>query len=446
MNQQGESRKLPVMDLLDLDEAKTIRKPPNGFAGDIETSIQRLLFSSPFRAGFLEVRAEFGRAILGEMDQTGLAFNCAKVPSNGWEKMDLLTKLNAVTLLDPVQQRDRIHFTKMLSTSGADAEDLINMKSAGKPLWTAKPAASWTVYSFRCVLDTGGTPYQFLVEIEDHGPNSSSPKHMSTMIKPVHPAHDADGSTPLYVHAIRRSWDLRFMLMHVNHKDMEWEFGSFARQLLRGLEISWKDGPDLKFSVPTGMVNVKNVRVLTKWRHLSPDSKSALEITEVEQLALEQLSAHTSAPQGMLQKEDFHAHPRDAQTSRDMELNGDPSRWYEAAVISATLEDVFKANTLISVGEKANWEVENLKEMGAFPSLYQPALEMIKQMDHIGRNNDNGYGERLWDTVARKNYPDPSVVGMDAYNMRKQDGSSSKNLGVNLSTQKPADGPQQKWF
>lgn len=433
------------MDLLDLDEVTAIRKPPNGFAGDIEASIQRLLFSSPFRAGFLQVRAEFGRAILGEMDQTGLAFNPAKVPSNGWEKMDLLAKLNAVTLLVPAQQRDRIHFTKMLSTSGADVEDLINMKSAGKPLWTVKPATSWTVYSFRCVSDMGGTPCQFLVEIEDHGPGSGSPRHMSTMIKPVHPAHDADGSTPLYVHAIRRSWDLRFMLIHINHKDMEAEFGTFASQLSHGLEISWNDGPDLKFSVPTGVVNVKNVRILTKWRHLSPDFKSALEITEVKQLVVKQLSCHTSNPRGLLQK-DFHARSRDAQTSRIMELKGDPSRWYEAAVISATLEDVFKANTIISVGEKANWEVENLKEMGAFPSLYQPALEMVKQMDHIGWNNDNGYGQRLWGTVAQKNYPDPTVVGTDAYSMRKPDDSFSKNLGVNLSAQKPVGGPQHKWF
>ncbi|KAK3984842.1 hypothetical protein QBC44DRAFT_251997 [Cladorrhinum sp. PSN332] len=439
--------------LIDIDEAIQGWMPEPGFTRNLEDALKRLLISSPFRSGILELKAEFGRAILGEVDESALAFNRPNVRSNGWHKWDILNKLNAVTsVVSPVEQRNRIHFTKVLTTSGADVEDLINMQNIfdeGKRFWTTKPASSWTVYSFRCISEMENRSCQFVIEIEDHGSASNSPKHLNIMIKPVHPAHDAEGVTPLYVHAIRCNWDLRFMLTHIDCKKMESIFGDFANRLFRGLEITWGDGPDLKFSIPTSSVSVKNARVLTKWRHSSPDLKSALEITEVEQMDVKQLSWHNSNPQGMLQK-NYHARRYGPETSKKMKRDGDPTRWYEAAVVSTVIEDVFKMNSLISPGEKADWEVPNLQAMKAFPPLYESVLTMVRLMDRIGGDNDNGRGNKLWGTLARGNDPEKPVVGMTAAEppkapWKKEAESTEKDSKAN-NTKHKEDAPEVKFY
>ncbi|KAK4229094.1 hypothetical protein QBC38DRAFT_387091 [Podospora fimiseda] len=412
MGQQAQHGSHP--DLIDLDDASLGWMPPEGFERDLENALKRLLISSPFRAGILQLKAEFGRAILGDVDESALAFNRPDVRSNGWRKWEILNKLNVVSsVVSPVEQRNRIHFTKILTCSGADVEDLIGMTNIfdeGKRLWLSETQKSWTVYSFRCISVVENKICQFVIEIEDHGPASNSPMHMHINIKPVHPAHDEDGVTPLYVHAIRCNWDLRFMLTHVDFKKMDDIFGQFAKRLFRGLEIKWDKGPNLKFSIPMSSVSITHVRVLTKWRHLSPDKESALEITEVEQLLLEQLPYDPSSPDGMLRK-DYHARPYDPETSKKMKGNGDPVRWYEAAVVSTVLERSFRQNMFIVPGEKAEWEVTNLQASKSFPSLYQSVLTMIRLMDKIGGDNDNGRGNKLWDTVARPNSDNP-VVGM----------------------------------
>ncbi|KAK4160963.1 hypothetical protein QBC43DRAFT_218682 [Cladorrhinum sp. PSN259] len=450
MKQQGGNRNTDHPHLLDLDEAIPGWMPEKGFFRDLEAALQRLLVGSPFRSGILELRAEFGRAILGEVDETALSFNAVNTKSDGWKKWDILNKLNVLAVVNPMEQRNRIHFTKILTTSSADVEDIINLENIwnqGRRFWTPKPASAWTVYSFRCILEADGKSCQFVVEIEDHGPASKSPRHMRTMIKPVHPAHDADGVTPLYVHAIRCNWDLRFMLMHIDCKKMESLFGEFASRLFRGLEITWNDGPDLKFSIPTGLINVKNVRVLTKWRHLSPDLKSALEITEVERLEMKQLSWQTSNPRGMLQK-DYHARPFSLEKSKKLKANGDPTRWYEAAVVSTMIEDVFKENAVIASGEKANWEVPTLAAMKAFPPLYEPVLNMVRLMDRIGGDNDNGHGKKLWDTVARKNDTVPAVPGLTEPSSLpwKSTESPEKNKKDDDANKHVDDGGEFKFF
>ncbi|KAK4136680.1 hypothetical protein BT67DRAFT_454463 [Trichocladium antarcticum] len=397
------------------------------FVAEIEKAMGRLLSSGPYRRGKVTMRAEFGRAIIKGVDDTGLAFNSPNTRSAGWETDELLKKLNV-----NYGRHSNFHFTKILSTLGSDAESMINTRTNGKQLWDQHPRRVWTTYSFHCVIlahsssassRSGRTenPFGFIVDIED---NVSVPKSFSYSIRPSNHGRRTDGLMPLYIHAIRRHWDLRIVLSHVNTEELEKIFGSFARALVRSLSISRNDEgafEDAKFSVHRNFpVAVNAVRVLTKWRHASVNGASELEITEVEQLEVR------SCSEGAYSDEDWEASSARPWTPREIQQRrskGEVPRWYEAAVVSPAAEDLFQQNLSLGLGDKTGWDVGTLRERGILRGVYGPALQMVREMDHVGRSDDNRLAQAYGRLLFQPNNPSHEVPG--ALSVRGQ-GSSNR--------------------
>lgn len=199
---------------------------PNKFNDVVERAMVRLLSTAPYRRGRVALRAEFGRAILGGLDESALAFNASHAESNGWAEGELLRDLNA-----QYAQGKNLHFTKVLTTYGWDVEDMVETKTKETRLWEQRPARCWATYSFHCVMsDMDGV--KFIVDIEDAGSNDAQFTYSVRM------SSTSPGSKPVYIHAIQHHWDVRITLTHTDSEKLETAFGAFAESLLQSLSVS----------------------------------------------------------------------------------------------------------------------------------------------------------------------------------------------------------------
>ncbi|KAM7194261.1 hypothetical protein V8F20_008008 [Naviculisporaceae sp. PSN 640] len=389
----------------------TLSSPSNNFPTEINEAMQRLLLASPYRRGKVSVRADFGRVILGGMDQSCLAFNNRTTPSNGWKKEELLKHLNNFAL-----QRDNIHFTKILSTYGYDLEQMINTRDLrGNRLWHSTPCRSWVVYSFRSVYINGDKEIPILIKciFGDEG------KSYTYEITPFNSGKD--GVTPLYVHDILRNWDLRITMRSFESQILEQHLGSAVRRFLDTVRVSWVhslqlfdlctrltnchlrnldvDDTELNYTLPNpSSLIVQEVRVLTKWRYLNATMKSELEITEVEPLSTKLVSQD--------KKREYRSQTPSKRELKARAIKGIAARWYEASVISTTMERLFRENEALKLGDKTSWDLQTLQSYGGedvFKSLYGPALQMLNQMDQVGGNDRNNMPESPEYEVRRGN-------------------------------------------
>ncbi|AEO53254.1 hypothetical protein MYCTH_2114188 [Thermothelomyces thermophilus ATCC 42464] len=387
------------------------------FLKEIEAAIAKLLLLGPYRRGKLAVRAELGRIILEKVDRSGLAFNNATTPSNGWMKAQLLRNLN-----NDFGGSHNISFTKILSTYGCDVEDMVNLQVNGTRLWEEIPSRVWITYSFHCGLRSGKGLSRFIVDIEDRDPKSSQ---FSYSIRLFDGAESADKPMPVYVHAICRHWDLRITMTHTKTDELEEMYGAFAKDLLRSLSVvrNEQGSLEVRFAVPAeAPADVHAVRVLTKWRYPSADRKSALEITEILQLVTDSYSEGPYSGTAWNTYEGKRSRPWSQRITREKRDKGEVPRWYEAAVVSLELEDLFQQNAFLKIGEKAGWDATDVRNRGIFPSIYSPALQMVRQIDHVGRLDDNHlsqkYGELLLQGSGRAAPSPASEARLDQVRFR----------------------------
>jgi hypothetical protein len=204
------------------------------FRSEIEAAVARLLSMGPYRRGRVAVRVEFGRIILEGASDTGLAFNPANTRSNGWVKPELVGRLNR-----GYGENQNVHFTNVLSTYAYDIEDMIGMTANESRLWEERPSRAWTTYSFHCALRSTDKLRRFIVDIEDDGTSGNS---FSYFIRLPHDVPSQDKPMPVYIHAIRRHWDLRIVTAHVRPEDMDKAYECLAITLLQSLSVSYVFG------------------------------------------------------------------------------------------------------------------------------------------------------------------------------------------------------------
>ncbi|KAL2165421.1 hypothetical protein VTH06DRAFT_719 [Thermothelomyces fergusii] len=387
------------------------------FIKEIETAITKLLLLGPYRRGKLAVRAELGRIILEKVDRSGLAFNNASTPSNGWTKAQLLRNLN-----NDFGGSQNISFTKILSTYGCDVGDMVNLQVNGTRLWEEMPSRVWITYSFHCGLRSDKGLSRFIVDIEDCGAGSNQ---FSSSIRPSDGVEGADKPMPVYVHAICRHWDLRITMTHTKTDELEELYGAFAENLLRSLSVvrNEQGSLEVQFAVPAeAPTDVQAVRVLTKWRFPSVDRRSALEITEVLQLATDRYSEGPYSGAAWNTYEGKRSRPWSQKITRAKRDRGEVPRWYEAAVVSLELEDLCQQNAFLRIGEKAGWDAADVRNRGILPSLYSPALQMVRQMDHVGRLDDNHLSQQYGELLLQGNAPSPPVPGAAPVQIESRDG------------------------
>ncbi|KAM7224548.1 hypothetical protein V8F06_000329 [Rhypophila decipiens] len=355
----------------------TITKNLEGFNTELSDAMGRLLSLSPYQRGRVSVRADFGRIILAGMDQSALAFNNPRTPSNGWKKQHLVSHLNR-----QVSVRERIHFTKILSTFGSDLEYMINTPDlSGKRIWQPTPARGWVVYSFRAIYvhDTMETNVLINCIFGDEG------KTYTYDIAPFNSTND--GVTPLYVHGLLHNWDLRITMTSFDSRALESGLGSDVRKFLDTVQVLkiGVDRMELRYFLHEKTpLKVQETRVLTKWRYSHSTMKSELEITEVESLSTTPVSRGTMR--------EYLAQTPTKKEQRFRQAKGCAARWYEASVVSTTMERLFGENETLGLGEKTSWDTQTLRKYegeDVFAAIYAPALQMLRQMDQVGGNDTN---------------------------------------------------------
>jgi hypothetical protein len=209
-------------------------------------------------------------------------------------------------------------------------------------------------------------------------------------------------------------------MMRVDEEEMEDRFGAFAREFFKSLKISFKqpkaghvrdsDNPldanaylDVRFQVPGRFgVDVTAARVLTTWRCDSARADGAfLEITEIEQLDLKVTSIKLTPNEAG--KVDPGKPDRSVGVSawsdelrHEKSDRGELPYWYEVSVGSQKLEEAFKENKSLKLGEKASWDASEFTSEGnaAFYEMYAPALEMVGRLQQLGQYSDNGQSGR----------------------------------------------------
>lgn len=106
------------------------------------------------------------------------------------------------------------------------------------------------------------------------------------------------------------------------------------------------------------------------------------------------------------------AQPWTQRTTQQKRVEGEFPRWYEAAVVSTEAEAVFRENQTVEVGEKADWTYDKLKERGIPAAIYGPALQLLREMDHVGRNDDNGLSAAYGHLLIKGNKPSRTVPAL----------------------------------
>ncbi|KAJ4296938.1 hypothetical protein N0V88_003854 [Collariella sp. IMI 366227] len=300
-------------------------------------------------------------------------------------------------------------FTKVLSTYSSDVKDLVNIEIKGSRLWQQAPTRIRTIYSFYCSFRDPEKLRQFVVDIED---DDTSGGNFSYSIRPHTELRHAKKPLPIYVHAICRNWDVRIAIVHSENDAYEFSFGVFARTLVESLCISRNElgFHELKFTIPGNLIyNIQDVRVLTQWRFPSVNNKSALDISEVEQFEMVPCSDEVSGGAGDKPRAQY-ARPWTQKRSKERRDKGDFPRWYEASVVSVELESLCHQHAALKIGEKASWDPKDLKTRGVFSFLYVPALQMVREMDHVGRSDDNRQAENCSSVLPRPNDPRPGAT------------------------------------
>ncbi|KAK0734901.1 hypothetical protein B0T26DRAFT_845453 [Lasiosphaeria miniovina] len=401
MNQQAKSKKMAQP--LGKENATWVEKSPPTFTEEIHTAMTRLLATGPYLRGRVSVSAEFGRAILLKMDPSGLSYNASGSPSSGWGKTVLIDHLNSLMTKDETFQ-----FTTILGTFAADVDTMINTRDKDNCLWKENPTSSWTVYSFHCFSTS--PPGRFIVDIIDDLTNGFSYK-----LQRYTRRLGFNGNVAVYVHGLLRNWDLRIKLSHDDDEINEQLFSTFARALIDSLRISRNiEGPsglELQFPLKSDFgVIIRDVRVTTKWRYLSPNSRSALDVSEVEQLEVEPVGGGAFRTGGGNQSAQS-ARSWTPETAKKKKDEGEFPRWYEASITSTRAEALFLQNKSLRLGQKAEWDANTLLEQHIFEDIYGPALQMLKTMDHVGGNDNSNIMKKIKMNIPRRNNPKPVVPG-----------------------------------
>lgn len=63
--------------------------------------------------------------------------------------------------------------------------------------------------------------------------------------------------------------------------------------------------------------------------------------------------------------------------------------WYEASFQSTIVQEAFKQNRDLELGDEVTWTPEQLQRDGAFVDIIESAIEMVNKIDRVGRRGDN---------------------------------------------------------
>ncbi|VZH86916.1 unnamed protein product [Fusarium fujikuroi] len=187
-----------------------------------------------------------------------------------------------------------------------------------------------------------------------------------------------------FVHCTQRAWDIKISVSRMYTQAMADDMEEFAASLVRSMSIGTNEMGELVISTePKSISNlgVDRVRICHEARYRDgKKGPSCLKVTMIRRV--EKLPG---IPKGTYRGQSVPVTPPG---------NGRPGQWFEASISSVRAEEIFQENMGLEFGDKTHWTPDILHQQGVFRAISEPALQMVRKMDHVGDSNSNGQGPR----------------------------------------------------
>ncbi|CAN8099538.1 unnamed protein product [Discula destructiva] len=334
--------------------------------GGLVYSLGSLMECMRRRYGVVKLRADLGRFYAHTMPMTARAVNEENEPAEGWVPNDLRPRLEV---------HPGMLFTKALSSWGNDADFL------GSGVWQPKTRAMF--FDFRFEVMVGQTALDAVLEV-----NADDYTWKMRFLK-----NEVD---VIYVHCLAQSWDFQMSLTHDPQLELEFDWATFADALVKsidlkpsGLEFQHKFDGDLA-GRPGSSIVINDVRARQVCRFLHQNRKTYLDISRILPTEIEPSrdSKYLTARKVLMNA------TAENPSAGDNPLTGEFAQWFEASVSSVRLEELLKQNQVLLPGEQVAWTVRQLEQEGLFADLYLQAAEVVKGMDGVGVECNNGHEMR----------------------------------------------------
>ncbi|KAG4294246.1 hypothetical protein FPRO06_00831 [Fusarium proliferatum] len=256
-------------------------------------------------------------------------------------------------------------FYPILTTSGAEA-NLIPQMLGGRSPWEL--TGKRVYYEFHCFA--GKTP-EVIVEVD-----ADTFQHQ--YFPPTTEVSKA------FVHCTQRAWDIKISVSRMYTQGMADDMEEFAASLVRSMSIGTNEMGELVISTePKSISNlgVDRVRICHEARYRDgKKGPSCLKVTMIRRV-----EKRPGIPKGTYRGQSVPVTPPG---------NGRPGQWFEASISSVRAEEIFQENMGLEFGDKTHWTPDILHQQGVFRAISEPALQMVRKMDHVGDSNSNGQGPR----------------------------------------------------
>lgn len=319
--------------------------------------------------GVIRLKAEIGRFYMGNVERSGIARNKEQQPANGWVPDQLIDRLN--------NSDSNCFFTKIISYWGNDVDHLVDMKEDKQKIWTPTDQGCVCFDFYFRARASDGLVSHFVLEVDG--------RDFSWNLREARNPFD-----PIVVHCLSQHWDFRLVASHDYTLDQNMLFGAFARALVDSLVVRT---PVLEFQYsfdgPPPII-IDDVRVRQVCKFQSQNKKTILEIsrifaTETKNFPDTKYRAVRSFPDDDRKKGVFKG-------------------WYEVSVSSTRMEELLQQNETLAPGEEAEWTMEQLEQERVFEDIYRPACQIVKRMDGVGVECNNGTPNRQTPRTPQPNF------------------------------------------
>lgn len=331
--------------------------------GIFTASVGRLLERMKGRYGVISVRAEIGRYYACAVPESGRAVNQRNDPAWGWEPDDLRKKM---------ESNQHCMFTKALTSWGNDAEFLGAMFK--------EPISRGVFFDFRFQATLSEITLDMVLEVnaEDY----------TWKLRLFDNTDDV-----VHVHCLAQHWDFQVAVTYDRPLEYRANWTKFAHALIESLEVK---PPELEFqhtfseTSVTGHespIVVEDVRARQVCRFQHQNKQTFLDITRIlpTRVVTSQDPKYRKV-RGVLAKSSV-----DNPCAGDNPLTGEFAQWFEASVSSVRLEELLQQNQDLVPGDEADWSVEQIEQEKLLTDIYQQAAEIVKKMDGVGVECDNGH-------------------------------------------------------
>ncbi|KAI8630414.1 hypothetical protein F5Y19DRAFT_463838 [Xylariaceae sp. FL1651] len=349
----------------------------------INNSLASLMAPLTMWPGIVELRVEIGRLCFLNLKKSHIQTPEDDDDEKYYKLQRIQNELNKKHTAN-----ERLHFTQILTSLGADANYITCLKDAdGNRLWQPQSGLRHSVYEFICQSRTvKGETFQFIVDIDA--------KNFNYRIRQARPSQNC-----FAVHCIKRVWDFRLVLSV--SQNVEENYRQFANDLVRSLRVKpGKDRlPELEvtfnrsYHVDILIVRTLNIAGCTS-EMKSPNTSSTQDVPLTDALKLEISEVWEMEPFSEV-KSEHQVQLKYARQKSSTEPLSTPSMWYEASICSKTITTALEQNLKLELGNETGWTVDELLKSGAIDGLICKAADMVKLMDGVGYWNDNHQEELM---------------------------------------------------